>query len=632
MSWYEKVPKDFHENLEYRKKLREWAGKDVGRQQTLLRVCEAEPLYFINAFCWLYEPRPRKGVNGKPLPMVMPFITWPHQDPAIMTIEDGLGFKDMGAEKSRGEGASWISLMIILRRFLFQAYSAFGLVSRNELAVDNPDDPDSLMWKLDWELTKLPKWMVPPTDRNQTRHILKNKANGATIVGYSATGDVASGGRKTAFLMDELAKFPPGQDEAAMASTQHVTDSRLVISTPKGPENEYAKLMHKDSTMVKIILDWKDNPTKNRGLFRVVNGDPVPIDSVNNPLPDEYVAGWPEMRRRLLLRGYTLDGTLRSPWYDLQCMRPAASPKSIAQELDRDYGGSMSRFFNAANIDRLLIGDEATARLPRYVGDLAFDLENYQPRWIANGNGHLRIWCPLDAADRPPGDCSYIVSGDVAMGTGGDNSSNSVLSVVVRETGVKVAEFASPNTSPESLANYAVALCRFFRGKDEEAFLIWEANGPGGQFRVRIVETGFRNFYVRTVLEEVSKSKTKKLGWWSSKKSKQELLGAYNYALMQGEFINPSAEALSECKQYQNGKGGAVTHVAADAAVDPSGAGENHGDRVIADALGHWARVETGAVAAQQKREIEHTPEAPKGSYAERRAQFVSTSKKSTNW
>ena len=226
------------------------------------------------------------------MPMVIPFITWEHQDPMIISARKTLGFDDVGIEKSRGEGASWIFVLLALHDWLFQPMSAIGFISRTEMAVDNPDDPDSLMWKLDWELTKLPPWMAGERDkdytRNLSRHILKNLRNGSQVVGYTATGDVTTGGRKYWIMFDELAKFPRPADTHAMASTQHVTESRALISTPKGAEGEYYRIMHAPSNMVKLILDWKQNETRNRGLYKLEHGVPVAADPKGNPLAANY--------------------------------------------------------------------------------------------------------------------------------------------------------------------------------------------------------------------------------------------------------------------------------------------------------------------------------------------------------
>ncbi len=62
-------------------------------------------------------------------------------------------------EKSRAEGVSWMMLMFALRDWLFEPMSKLGLVSSTLDKADNPKDSDSLFWKIDWQLTKLPKWM-----------------------------------------------------------------------------------------------------------------------------------------------------------------------------------------------------------------------------------------------------------------------------------------------------------------------------------------------------------------------------------------------------------------------------------------------------------------------------------------
>jgi len=79
-------------------------------------------------------------------------------------------------------------------------------------------------------------------------------------------------------------------------------------------------------------------------------------------------------------------------------------------------------------------------------------------------------------------------------------------------------------------------------------------------------------------------------------------LGEYGYALALGFFVNPCKEALEECLCYMNLPGDKVEHVGASGADDPAGAGENHGDRVIADALCQWARRELGGMTAEEKK------------------------------
>ena len=616
--FYEFVPKGFKDNLKWRLSTRTRAQTDRAFRSQLLKMCEVDLMFWINGFVWLHEPRPRMGENGMPLPQIIPFISWEHQDPVIMSVDEYIGFEDIAAEKSRGEGASWIAMMITLHRWLFFPMTTVGLISRTQDAVDNTEDMDSLMTKLDWELTQLPVWMVGVKDvdysRNYTRHTLKNNRNNSVITGYSATGDVMSGGRKSFIIFDELAKFPRGDDNEAMDSTQHVTESRFIISTPKGAEGAYYDVMNKDGDLIKLVLDWKDNQTRNRGLFRITRKqtmrhtekfinegllkeardsvfEMVDADKYGEVDLDWSIKFIQDGIRKLSDRGYPVDDPYKvwSPWYVKQCLRPSATPQSIAQELDRDYGGSVSRFFSAVMIERLL---QETARKPTFVGDLQYHTATYKSRFLQNPSGRLYLWTELVGGKFPPRNCDYVIGADVSTGQGGEKCSNSVLTVVSRYDGKKVAELASPNIPPEELADYAIALSMWFVGPNGHALLIHEDMGPGVQFRNRILETSFRSVYYRGSSDQFSKKKTKKIGWVSNKRSKRELLGAYSYALGEGLFVNPNEVALEECKEYQVGINGLICHTASISTKDPAGAGEAHGDRVIADALANWVLYE----------------------------------------
>lgn len=616
-SMYETIPKDYAENILYRLKLRERASKEPLFTKALMQECKSDILFWVNAFCWLFEPRPRKDKSGKSLPKIIPFITWPHQDRAFLTTMEHLGFQDIGCEKSRAEGATWMFLMIFLHQWLFVPLSAFGLVSRNEMAVDNPEDPDSLMFKLDWELTQLPTWMVPKIDRNKPRHVLTNLDNKSTIVGYSATSDVGSGGRKVAFFMDELSKFPRIADKQAMDSTQHVTDCRIINSTPKGPSGAYYEVMHdRESSMVRIILDWRDNPTKNRGLYRIAGGIPVAVSPRKNPLPKDYLEKWATIRKRLESKGYDLRrDTERSPWYDNECLRPLATPMSIAQELDRDYGGSMATFFSIAMIENLL----KNTRQPFIRGEMTWDPETYKPSFTPKDDGQLHLWFEPQLGNRPPATVDYIVGVDVSAGQGGAGGSNSTASVIERSTGVKVAAMATPSLPPERFADYCIALCNWFVGPSGPAYLIWEVNGYGAQFTTRVLETDFKHFHWRNTQDATGK-KTKKAGFFTSRKLKQEFLGLYAHRLSEGLFTNYDAAALNEMKDYQMFADGKIEHIAATNKDDPSGAGESHGDRVIADALCAY-----GQKDFRQRRRIPSETalgDIPQNSFLARRREF----------
>lgn len=568
--FYQYVPKDLAENLRYRIALRKRARVDEAFRRALVAACRHDVLYFFNTFCWLYEPRPRM-LNGRKMPNWIPFITWPHQDPAILAIKEKLGFEDIGVEKSRAEGASWIAVLLALHDWLFNPLTAIGLVSRTEAAVDNPEDPDSLFWKLDWELPHLPGWMQPKVKRNLADHTLRNLDNGSTITGYAATADVASGGRKSWFLMDELAKFPRGPDREAMASTQYVTNSRLVVSTPKGSEGAYYDLMHEPSSMVKVVLDWKTNPVRNRGLYEIHDGKLIACEPDENPLPEQYADESRELLARLRRKGFKLDGKQRSPWYDHECDRPGATPQNIAQELDRDYGGSMYRVFT----DDFFRRAEESVRQPFIRGHLDYNLQTLEPKFDRSDDGQVLLWTQLDAQNRPPRH-QYTIGADISSGLGGSYGSNSTAMVIDHQEMAQVAEFATNIMQPADFADFCIALAKWLHG----AFLAWEANGIGGAFTKRVKDQGYYNVYYRENIWARGRNKGKQMGWMTDVKNKEVMFQDFIRAVRTEELQIRSHELMKECGHYVREEG-KIEHVQARKTLDQSSKGASHGDRVI---------------------------------------------------
>ena len=626
--FFQHVPDTYHKNIAFRKEIRKRCIVDRGFREAMRLACKNETLFFFSAFCWLYEPRKRFFDDGSQKPSVIPFIPWPHQCPAILDIREDLGEKDIGIEKSRGEGFSWIGVLLALQDWLFEDMAAIGMVSRNELMGDNPEDPDSLFWKIDWELKQLPPWMAGLAGidwkRDRNKHSLLNNRNYATIVSQSATGEVGSGGRKRWYLMDELSKFPVGADTNAMVSTNQTTDSRLIGGTPYGAKGEYHHIMQiEDSGMKKLRFHWSDNTSKNRGLYTFDKGVITCVDSVNNPLlscynpaTNEVIDRW----RRLEKKGFNLSKGPRSDWYDLQCDRPSSTPSSIAQELDIDYGGSAHVFFG----DEFQKRARATIKNPRQVGNVTFHPENHKVEFETYEHGECSLWCPLDHDGNPP-DRDYVIGVDISTGSGGAYTSNSVLEIIDRINGEQVMELATNTTKPSELAELSVAVAKWFNG----AYLAWEQNGPGGEYGRRVIELGYGNIYRRVVLWKKSKRgrSKKEPGWRSSKPNKVILMGDIRKGVMSDDFIVRSKALCDESVQYVH-DGDKITHLKTIGATNPSAVGENHGDRVIAFGVAIVAAKDRPAPKAEEKRK--HDPDnPPMGTLAwrekERRKELVSS-------
>lgn len=496
----------------------------------------------------------------------MPFVTWPKQEELLLEMQAFLGKKDILGEKSRATGFTWMVVFLFLHTWLFTNEAHLGLVSATADQVDNPDDPDGLFQKLDFAISKLPRFLVAPDSYVRAKGRLKHKETRSTIMGDAATGNVFRGGRKLAIGWDELGFFPPGMDYESLASTQHVTKCRIMWSTANRPSGAYYDMVQDQTKDVaRLLIDWKDCPPQAAGLYTSENGKLKILDKAHR-----FAADYP----------FVLDGLTRSPYYDGECNRAGANLRKIRRELDRLFEGGQGYFQASA-----LQAAEKTCREPIFNGRLRFDLDDLENAEFIRmaGNGPLSCWYAGDIHDRPPLS-EYMVGCDIAAGTGGDQSSNSVACVLDRRTGEQVAEYVTMHDEPKKFARVAVAICHFFYG----AYLAWEHNGAVGKsFAMEIVELQYGNLYRGPRGDSLRpKTITRKPGWWNTPEALGDALDALMVGWEQGKVVCRNRIVPSEARQYV-WKDGKPVHDRTINTEDESNKGKSHGDRVVAMALAY---------------------------------------------
>jgi hypothetical protein len=585
---YDLIPKDPLENIQWRIAVGERARKDLGFRKAVLDAAAQDVLFFLSGFCWLVEPRPE--VSGKDEPLVLPFVPWPHQEPAIRTIAENLGKRDIGIDKSRAEGASFICLYVgLLHPWLFMPMFSGGIVSRTEDAMDTPGKLGTLMPKLDWQIARLPFWMRPKgfsfrEHRSLARHTLFNPELEGEVSGFATTGDVAAGDRLMVLFLDELARFKRGQDRDAMASTQHVTSCRLFCSTFHGASGAFFEAVRGESAEgnLIVVLDWADNPTKNDLLYTATETGAKPVDQNDAERLEKYLKDNSAFLQRLRRRGFWKKGRKRSPWYDKECARLGVTPHAMAEEVDRDPHGSVSKVF-----DTLMLEDvEADCcQTPWHEGRLSYEEATARPeRFIPAEGGEFRLWIDLDFTGGPQIlGYSFVLGADIASGTGGDFSSNSAMVVICRETGEQVAAFASNTIRPGPFCQLCVVVCRWFGG----AYLVWEADGPNGvTFTRTLLDIGYGNVYFQDGALKGEKKRARRMGWWnaSSDANKKAAMDLLAMAMEDRAFRPRDSELTKECRQFEfrNGK---IVHLGEQETKDHAAKGKSHGDRVIAAML-----------------------------------------------
>jgi hypothetical protein len=585
--YHTEVPRDPIANLEFRLFVGQKAHASKEYQQAILQVCKRDILFWINTFVLQFNP---KSI-GSGSPKIGPFITWPFQDEAILRDDSdpeqdpGILWclehqKDEVCEKSREMGISWILVLVATWLLLFHDWYKILVVSRNADAVDKPDDPDSLFWKIDHVLEYLPDWMKEGVERRKMG--FKNTKRKNFINGQATTEKAGVGGRCQLMIVDEFSQID--KDYEVFHRTSDTGGCRIFNGTHVGTGTCFYELTDRKSVsgsyIKHLVMHWTQHPDKRRGLYRydIKTGKIEVLDKTYEYSPDFKFVMEPTPT------GGPYPG-LRSPWYDEQCKRKG-SARAVAMDLDIDPKGSVSQVFDPVVINNLI---HNYAEPARWRGTLRYDPVTGEPDrdapFVQLETGQLELWLPGQSGKGTPRVEAdrYFIAGDISQGQG---VTPSCLSVVNSE-GEKVCQFVAATMKPDQLAVFAVCMAKIFRDQDGRgAYLGWEANGPGGTFGKHVLDLGYRHIYYNELDPELPWSEpTGKPGWFSTARSKQLLLENYRAALSTNAFCNHSRDALEECLRFEYDGRGVPFHPLEESKQDKSGAKLNHGDITMADAI-----------------------------------------------
>lgn len=279
-------PRDYDQNLDYRLKLNYQAAKSPEARGLLYTLCKEDILFWVNCFCMTYNPRKT--------PSTIPFITYPYEDKLILDLVESVrSQKDILVDKSRDMGVTWCVLLVYTWFWQFHGEGQDFLVgSRKEQFIDVMGNMDTLLEKVRFIIRNQPKWMRPKgfdfkTHSNYMKIV--NPDSKSTITGEATNNNFSRGGRRRSIFMDEFAFWEC--DQAAWRASADSSNCRIVVSTPFGFNNQFAKLRHSGSIETRS-LHWRLHPEKDQA------------------------------------------------WYDNECKRRNNDAVEIAQELDINYEGS----------------------------------------------------------------------------------------------------------------------------------------------------------------------------------------------------------------------------------------------------------------------------------------------------
>lgn len=572
------VPKELEANLAFRLAIIPWSCESRANQETLVAACKRDIIFFADVLVWALD------VKRYPDEPDRPFITWDFQEEVLRDLDDAIGKRSVGIIKSRDIGGSTMPLIAFDKHFLFDKFVTLMVCSRNERLVDDPNNPDSLFYKLDYMHRWMPSWLTAPLGRKKLTYT--NSSTGSNLLGSSTTADAGRGGRKHGIFVDEHAAWDRKESIELIGSLQHNSKCRIWASTPKGVGNGFHQLITAGAIRVHR-LHWSDHPVHGAGLYTTEtthNKHKVKLLDESfwrTATPRDILTRYPELEKRfppcdglaVLTYPFVLDGKVRSPYYDYERMM-CPIPKLIAQELDMDFIGSGSPFFDLDEIREYV---RLFKKKPYVTGEITYDERGEEPKWAPSVEGRLQLWFHPDSQVRPPKDRKFVIGCDISAGTGVSNSHMSVGDTRMR---CKAAGFTTPNMRPERFAEYVAAAGRWFN----DAMIGWEGSGVGREFGSRLKEVGYPNLFY---MKKSSGKRSDIPGFFPNEDTKRGLLTEYGRALTTREFTNHDETAVNECQMYEWTETQGVAHVDASAAPDPSGAKKNHGDRVIGDAI-NW--------------------------------------------
>jgi hypothetical protein len=577
--FYDLVPREPTENLKWRIRCRERALTDKRFRDALHEACMTDVLFFCSFALWVYEPRSKHKQK--------PMIPWSHQEPVILAMDETISEAmetehpvSLTLKKSRAQGGTYCYLAVTMYRALKEPGFTIGLVTRNEALVDSKVDDSAVMFKVAWMLDRLPVWMLPEGySRSMTDHVIR-LPNESGWSGYAATGDVARGGRTSAFCFDEPGSeefVAANKDYKILSSVSHVSNCVFLVSTFGIDSGVFYEAATDPDNPRVYDLSWKDNPEHSKNIYKVVKGVAVAIRPEEQPGVNEYIATHQREIRTIERRGHKIEGHVQSPWYNAHRLLPGATPRFVARELDGDCRGAIGKVFNPELLDRM---KRTHCQQPVWIGNPVFDSETCKlTGLIPRDDGLLKLWFRPGVDNSPPLG-PFTAGCDIASGGVGAYSSNSVLTAIDDRTGEQVLEYTIKGLEPRPFARRVVGLCMWLRN----ALLGWEDSGVSGGFAKEIMETiYYGNIFYRNVTQLGSQKKSRKPGWPCRDADKADDFEQLALAMEQGKCVPRSEEMIIELGEYE-WDGTKIVHAPS---KNKGAMDKNHADRAIAMA-GCW--------------------------------------------
>ena len=465
-------------------------------------------------------------------------------------LKDFVNWKKIVLTKTRQAGLSTLMSLIFFWKAVLFPNEWLVVISKDGKSAQDFLD------KIKTNMENIPEWFGLKTLKNNVKGVAFS--NKSKIDTFSRSKSAGRGTSPTMVILDEAAFYLTnsiieGIVSSVMPSLSRTGGQLFVVSTPNGSAegsegywyyNQVRQLQEAGGSdgLSKLydVAWWEvlDYPgiTPYKGYNEKVKGY-IERDYFNNPeVKKEAYAFFNPIAK---------DHWKQNEWLTYQ-MTTAGKVKYM-QEILQNFVVTGNTVFSDEIIDRVT----SRTKVPLYTGML-------------NGRPLKGLWI----WEEPIPDHKYILSGDVAKGSGDDSS---CLQVIDMSTYKQVAEYSGKCTTID-LANYAYKIGEYYNW----AFEVIECNSIG--------EATFAELYYNLNYPNLFKQKKSKngnevmTGWITSTKTRELITNKFidfYYDDNMWKTYQPFSERLLDQMKYWVWKGGRPDH-----------SGNAHDDNIMAMAIG----------------------------------------------
>lgn len=493
----------------------ELVARDEALQRVELELCAKSRWYFLQRYYFTPDKFERRPVRLLPN---APQLLYDHN----ATLNDDI-------LKSRKLGFStWVvACMFHLCRFT---------PGRNGMVIAHTEKATAeLFKKLKYAIKRLPAWLSPPLERDNTKEILFEH-DSQILVGTAGSLDIGRGSDIDFLHLAELASFPNLGDTLAGAGEALTPIGRIVKeSTAKGFNawrDECMDALEGRNGARLHVFPWWGHP-----------GNRLPLEEGERIEPDRDEA--------VLVKAHGL----ASEQIKFRRAKRAQLKTRFQQEhLENEVScflESGAPKFDQQILSRLLVAVGQRVK--------ALDLEDAVPAdcpWAGDlRTPDLTIWVP----PIEPGACNcrrcgglghrYLVAADVAGGSGGDaDYSYAEVFDITDKGGVEqVARYRSNEIRPGPFGRFLASLGWYYR----EALVAPEENNHGHATLYALQEEGYSELYYH--LDVVTGKEWDRPGFPTNVGTRNQILDMLSECLIVGGMVIRDEIFLREALSFQIG-------------------------------------------------------------------------------